>query len=423
MGYYYEIAYIITNTLYIFTVLKLFNLFFEEKNCNKIMRTTLFMAYFFAISIIIFITRIPIIVFILNSCFLFLVSLSYKCSFQKKFLSISFIYAIGIIIEILSSVLFGFIELSGLKNSTFNSISVLIFTRVITLVIAYIISRYKSILKKEYTLPKVYFVAFFIVLLGTMYLFLFQLENESITIEHIIISGFILIAVNITMIILDERMYKAIIIEHEQILLKQHNKALENQMEIINQSTEAIRLLKHDFKDHLIMLSNLYKNGMENEIQPYIEAILGNIENESFANSSNFIIDSIINFKLRKINKPDVKLSISINVPISINIIAHDLTAILGNLIDNAITACEQSKDKILNIKISSNMGNLVILINNSYNGKLINENGTFKTTKLYQADHGLGLTSVKRVLEKYDGEIKIDYTSNMFNVSVVIPY
>ncbi len=420
---FYEIVYILTNMLYIFAIYKAFQIFFYEKTCNKKMKIIILLAYFIGLSLIIFITRWPIIMLVLNLFFLFAISLTYKSSFQKKMLSISSIYSIILIIELFSVLIFGFFDLSGTKDSTINSASILIFTRIITLVLVYLMHRYINALRKEYTIPKIYYLAYFLVLFGSLYLFTFGLSNENITLNHIIISGAILITVNVTMILIDEKIYNAIIMEHEQNILRQHNVALENQMEIINQSTEAIRLLKHDFKNHLTMLSNLYMNEKQEEIQPYINAVLGNIENDVFSNSGNFIIDSIINFKLQSIKNSNVKLAIRINVPITINILAHDLTAILGNLLDNAITACKKSDEKILEIKIRSKMDNLIILINNSYDGKIINKNRKLKTRKNDKDKHGLGITSIKKTLEKYGGEIRIDYTSNMFSVSIVIPY
>lgn len=420
---FYEITYISTNIIYIFTVYKLFQIFFDEETCKKKTKTILLSSYFIGLSSIIFVTRLPIVMLLLNLLFLFVISLTYKSSVQRKIISVSSIYSIILIIELLSSVSFGFIELSGTKDSTFNSISVLIFTRIITLALVYLMNKYITSLKKEYKIPKIYYLAYFVVLFGSLYLFTCALSSENITISHIIINGTVLITVNVTMILIDEKIYSAIILEHEQNILRQHNETLENQMEIINQSTEAIRLLKHDFKNHIMMLSNLYKNEKQDEIHPYIDIILGNIKNEALSNSGNFVIDSIINFKLRRIKNSDVNLSISINVPITIDILAHDLTAVLGNLLDNAITACKKSNEKILEIKISSKMDNLVILINNSYDGKIINENGKLKTTKLYKDNHGLGITSIKKTLEKYDGEIRMEYTSDIFSTSVIIPY
>ena len=420
---FYEFIYITTNIIYIFTISKLFEIFFDKKSCNLKIKNIACLGYFISLGVIIFITRLPIIMLIINILFLFIISLSYKSSFQQKIFSISFVYSIVLIIELISSVSFGFFELSGIEDSTFNSVSVLIFTRIVTLVIVYLISRYKNSLKKEYNIPKIYYLAFFIVLFGTLYLFIFGLDNKNITINHIMISGAVLILVNTTMIIVDEKIYNSIIITNEKKILEQKNEALENQMEIINQSSENIRLLKHDFKNHLIMLANLYKSNKSDEIENYIHNLLGSIEKETFANSKNFVIDSILNFKLRSINNSNIKLSLDINVPITVDILACDLTTILGNLLDNAITACEKSKEKILNIKISSKMGNLIILISNSYDGKIINENGEIKTTKIYKSGHGLGIKSIQNILEKYDGEMRINYNSDTFSTSIIIPY
>ena len=419
----YEIVYILTNFIYIFSTNKLFELFFNKKCCNTKFRNISLVAYYLVLTAIIFITRIPIILMAINIFFLLLISLSYKSSFQKKILSISLIYSMCFIIEIISLGTFGFFGFSGLDNATYNSISVLIFTRVFTLALTYLLCRYRGTIKKEYTIPKIYYLAFFVVLFGTLYLFIAQLDNPYITITHIFINGFVLISINLTMIVIDEKIYTAIISENEKKILKQQIIAYENQAEIIRQSTEAIKLLKHDFKNHLIMLSQLHEDNKIEKIEPYINNLLGCMDNELLSNSNNFVIDSIINFKLKGIKNKDIKISINTSVPISINILAHDLTAVLGNLLDNAITACEKSKEQVLNIKICSKMDNLMILINNSYDGNLIVEDGKFKTTKIFKSSHGLGLKSIERTLELYGGEMRTDYTSNTFSTSVIIPY
>ena len=317
----------------------------------------------------------------------------------------------------------GFMEFSGTRDSLFDSILVLIFTRVATLSLAHLISRYVNTFKKDHNIPKIYYSAFSVVLFGTLYLFISLLENENIKINHILINATVLIIVNITMIIIDEKIYNAITSENEKNILKQQNSAYENQTEIINQSTEAIKILKHDFKNHLIMLSNLYLNSKSEEIEPYINNLLGTIENELFSNSNNFVIDSIINFKLRNLENTGMKIYVDVSVPQTVNIMAYDLTTILANLLDNAIISSKKSEQKIIDIKISSKMDNLIILIDNSYDGNIIVENGKFKTTKHFKSNHGLGITSVEKVLMKYDGEITTEHTSNIFFTSVIIPY
>lgn len=210
---------------------------------------------------------------------------------------------------------------------------------------------------------------------------------------------------------------------NEKNILKQQNIAYENQAEIISQSTESIKSLKHDIKNHLIMLDQMYKNDKKDEVEPYIRKILKEIDSGAFSQSNNFVIDSIVNFKLRKLQNTDTKIYLDISVPQSINILAYDITVILGNLLDNAITAILQSDNKKLDLQISCNRGNLIILMDNSFDGKLIIENGKFKTTKSFKVNHGIGLANIEKSLESYGGEIRTEYTSDTFSVDVIVPY
>ena len=102
---------------------------------------------------------------------------------------------------------------------------------------------------------------------------------------------------------------------------------------------------------------------------------------------------------------------------------AFDITAILGNLLDNAITAIEQSSNRMLDLRISYNLGNLIIFIDNSFEGNLIVKKDKLKTTKSDYTKHGMGLTNVEKSLENYGGEIRIKHTDKIFSVSVIIPY
>lgn len=419
----YEMIYIVTNPIFTFAIYKLFQALFDEEAYNVKIEKLSYFLYFISSSILLFITRIPIITLVFTLIFLFLISFNYKSSIQKKIIFSSLIYCILFVIEIVTSVGIGFLDISAFNNSSFSSGAGIILIRTITMIIVYLINKYKKSMKKDFSIPKIYYLAFIVILMGTLYLFTGSLENEYISIYNVIINGIILIIVNITMIVIDEKIYNSILATNEKNILQQQNIAYENQAEIINQSTEAIKSLKHDMKNHLIMLNEIYKNDIKEEIEPYIRKIVEQMDNESFSQSNNFVIDSIVNFKLSKVKDKGVHISLDINVPHVINILAFDITIILGNLLDNALTAIDLSKDKWLNLSISTNKGNLIILMDNSFNGNLIIDNGKFKTTKSFKTNHGIGLANVEKSLENYGGEIRTEYTSNTFSVAVLIPY
>ena len=58
----------------------------------------------------------------------------------------------------------------------------------------------------------------------------------------------------------------------------------------------------------------------------------------------------------------------------------------------------------------------------NAYKGRLVyDENGELATTKQNKNVHGIGMLSVKKVVEKYDGDLKINTCDNIFEVVVIM--
>ncbi|MFV0503930.1 MAG: GHKL domain-containing protein [Lachnospirales bacterium] len=64
----------------------------------------------------------------------------------------------------------------------------------------------------------------------------------------------------------------------------------------------------------------------------------------------------------------------------------------------------------------------MILLVDNTYNGEILVEKGEFKTIKHIKKNHGLGLKSIEKILKKYNGYMKINYTEEIFSVSVILP-
>lgn len=104
-----------------------------------------------------------------------------------------------------------------------------------------------------------------------------------------------------------------------------------------------------------------------------------------------------------------------------------DLTTMLGNLLENAVESASGSEnafvDVVLDCREPSNA--LILSIENSCSAAPnYSSYGTLISSKKTTAPHGIGLQSVKRVVEKYGGDIHGSYDSgtNIYHTVVVIP-
>jgi sensor histidine kinase regulating citrate/malate metabolism len=98
------------------------------------------------------------------------------------------------------------------------------------------------------------------------------------------------------------------------------------------------------------------------------------------------------------------------------------MAVILGNLLDNAITAvCELTEDRYVNIIIKYDKGRFILKIDNPFEGKILKEKNTLLTTKVDKSNHGIGLQSIKAVLEKYNGSMELVHSKKVFSVTLLM--
>ena len=100
-----------------------------------------------------------------------------------------------------------------------------------------------------------------------------------------------------------------------------------------------------------------------------------------------------------------------------------DFIVALGNLLDNAIEAAEQCQKENRKIWMSiQNINEMFLMtLKNTCETEPIEKNNKFVTHKKNADRHGLGVESVRRIMEKYQGEISFEYENGFFEVSIII--
>ena len=87
-----------------------------------------------------------------------------------------------------------------------------------------------------------------------------------------------------------------------------------------------------------------------------------------------------------------------------------DLVAILGNLMDNAMTAADQSAGKRISLETTKRNGYSIVIVTNSCDTAPVINGQQLVSSKTDKWFHGFGLKSVAKTLKKYGGDFAWDY-------------
>lgn len=205
---------------------------------------------------------------------------------------------------------------------------------------------------------------------------------------------------------------------------KDINKILENQVQIQLKHYEKsekinteIRRFRHDYNNHMNCMKSLVQSGRYDELMDYINNISDAFPQSGFLyNTGNYIADAILTDKLENARKNGTNISFKGIISPSIN--NTDLCIILGNILDNAVEACEKiDGEKEISVFGGYQHGYFILIVKNPISCHVQTENGIPATTKPDTAYHGFGLQNVESVVKKYDGIMLSECSDDSFTI------
>lgn len=186
------------------------------------------------------------------------------------------------------------------------------------------------------------------------------------------------------------------------------------------------RKSKHDLNHKLMYLMDLTKNNENEKAISYIEELINMkpLNSMMIANTNNSSLDALINAKYVSAVNQGIEFTVKLNIPYGLPFDSSDLCIILGNAIDNSIEA--SLKDGVVSpyiyLNITYDMGNLVIIIENSFNGVIYyDKGGNIISSKQDKANHGFGLKSIKDLVLKYNGDIDVVISEYTYKLNIIL--
>lgn len=210
--------------------------------------------------------------------------------------------------------------------------------------------------------------------------------------------------------------------EHEKLVLRYEVRSAKREM----QSSDDIRRLYHDIKNHLLAIQNMA--GDESEINDYLSDLLPKFQGyETQVKTGDPVVDAILSEKIQLAYPDGIRFNICLDLSKIKEIKSVDLVTIFGNAVDNAIEALrriDDDQEKYVYIKSKSFAGNTVIRFQNAFRGEITMEGGHPVTSKRDGDLHGIGISSIKNAVSRYGGtaRVKFDNEKHEFTLVVMIP-
>lgn len=276
--------------------------------------------------------------------------------------------------------------------------------------------------ERSETIPTIYNFQIIFIALGSIALCGILISVTMISPVTLCICVSVIYLINILTLLMYARLSMMQQREIENKTLQQQVIMYQNQFQIMQQSQEDLRSLRHDLKNHLLLIQTYLEfNKIESAIQ-YIKDITQTHNTmNTYVYSGNEETDCVLNYLLDLAQQMDCEIHASIKIPSDTFMSTLDLNILISNLLTNAIEATTQCDHKYLNIAIKYDRSILYISIYNTYQGTLCRHNNYFQTTKKDRNSHGYGFKNIHAVIEKYHGDSSFRTENGIFKADIIL--
>lgn len=393
------------------------NVFFAKSTKRERLRQAgAFAAYFILNSLESFAWKCPPFVLLATSILsIFLITLLYRGTWKMRVISTALVMGLNIILE----------DLAYRILITLGTEYVLALVLAVTdllLFMCMMAARKIASMKQGESFPFSEWLA--IVLIPVISIFFSAIVLDKCRDEAAaFLGGMCVLILNLIVFYLLEHLMELQRQKFEVSLLEQENKAYTNQLNEMSAAYRNMQSIRHDLKNHLLVLYEMSTKGDFSDLDRYIADLDSMVrESEPLVKTGNLVIDSLLNLKLHAIqNELQIEPEIDIAIPKDLALERYDACVILGNLLDNAYEALEHCENRWLRVSMREQMGTLSIRVANTYTGALSQKGKMLLTTKANKEQHGIGLNNVRRAVEQYHGEMDCYHTEEIFTVEILL--
>lgn len=195
---------------------------------------------------------------------------------------------------------------------------------------------------------------------------------------------------------------------------------------MLEEQYRQLERLRHDMKNHLISMQGLWMDQDWGKLGSYLEQMMeaGNVAETEEATGSK-AMDALLYRKRKLAEEGHITWECEMQrLDQCGNIQEFDLCVLVGNILDNALEACERlpaEEDRYISVRCCKWKQYLLLEVRNSTDVKTVASVG--HTRKEHPEEHGIGMMNIRETAQKYSGVVNIETAHGEFVISVLLPF
>ncbi len=186
---------------------------------------------------------------------------------------------------------------------------------------------------------------------------------------------------------------------------------------------DNLRHMKHDAAYHFRVMGGLINNNQFEELRTYFFELVESSKRYSDTNyCMHYAANVLIGHYADSFAERHIRFVCKANIPQDVFVDRLQLCTLLGNALQNALEACVKISDqdkRYVSLQINCTNDNIGMVVKNSFDGCIKQDRGRIISSK--DESHGLGLSSINRIVSMYDGYFNTSADNGCFTLELLL--